>query len=698
MCKIPGAVLAVVVFSAVYGAPAAPGRQGEPATPGNPQAEAVAPNLQTPEKDLTNKSIEDLMNVEVTSASKKGQKLSRVAAAIFVIMQEDIRRSGATNIPDLLRMVPGLDVGQINGSTWAIGARGFNDQFSDKLLVMIDGRIVYTPNFAGVYWDMVDLPLRDIDRIEVIRGPGGSVWGANAVNGVISIFTKRAADTRGTTIEATGGSLVQGAGSVEYGGQAGKATDFRVYTKYFNDGPQEDLNGGSGDDGWHTLRTGFRSDTALTAKDSLTWEGNLYTAREGELGLFLPSITSPGLIPIAEEINLGGGFLQSDWKHQYGENSDSDLQVSFTRYRRDDPLEPETRDTLYADYQRHFGWGTRQDIILGGGYYFTTDNIPGSLTVSFNPQSKTLQVVNFFVQDEIALIPNRLYLTVGTKFEHNDYTGFGWMPSVRAAWEGSPRHMFWGAVSRALRTPSRNDTDLRVGLGGFAGPNGQPVFEEFIANPNFQDEQLTAYEAGYRSTFSKTFSLDLAAYYNDYSNLQSIEPSASFFQPSPPPPHEVEPLTFGNLLYGETHGVEAAGKWQIARRWQISPGLALEEVHLHQRAASQSVVSVPYYQGNAPERMAQLRSHVELAKGWSWDASAYYTDPLQNQGPFVNVRIPAYTRVDSGITWQAGEGFSVSIVGQNLAQSHHLEFDDVFGSLQSGELRRSGYLRICWSF
>jgi iron complex outermembrane receptor protein len=695
VCTVLVAVL-VVVFSMCC-APAASGQQ-EPPAPAKPRSEAATANPQTPEKDLTKASIEDLMNVEVTSASKKGQKLSRVAAAIFVITQEDIRRSGATNIPDLLRMAPGLDVGQINGSTWAIGARGFNDQFSDKLLVMIDGRIVYTPNFAGVYWDMVDLPLHDIDRIEVIRGPGGSIWGANAVNGVISIFTKRAADTRGTTIEATGGSLVEGAGSVEYGGQAGKATDFRVFTKYFNDGPQEDLNGGSGDDGWHMLRAGFRSDSALTAKDSLTWEGNLYTAREGELGLFLPSITSPGLIPIAEEISLGGGFLQSDWKHQYGENSDSELQVSFTRYRRDDPLERETRDTLYADYQRHWGWGTRQDIILGGGYYFTADNIPGSLTVSFNPQSKALEVFNFFVQDEIALIPDRLYLTVGTKFEHNDYTGSGWMPSIRAAWETSPRQMFWGAVSRALRTPSRNDTDLRVGLGGFAGPNGVPVFEEFIGNPNYQDERLTAYEAGYRTTFSKNFSLDLAAYVNDYDDLQSIEPSASFFQPSPPPPHEVDSLTFANLLYGETHGLELAGKWQVSQRWQISPSFAFEQIHLHKDAASQGVVSVPYYQGNAPERMAQLRSHVELAKRWSWDASAYYVDPLKNQGPLVDVRIPAYTRVDSGITWQAGERFSVSIVGQNLAQGHHLEFDDVFGSLQSGELKRSGYLRICWSF
>jgi len=638
------------------------------------------------------------MNVEVTSASKKEQKLSRVAAAIFVITQEDIQRSGATNIPDLLRMVPGLDIGQINGSTWAIGARGFNDQFSDKLLVTIDGRIVYTPNFGGVYWDMVDLPLRDIDRIEVIRGPGGSIWGANAVNGVISIFTKRAVDTPGGSVEAEGGTLVLGAGTVEYGGKAGHDTSFRVFTKYFNDGPLEDLSGQSGDDGWHMLRAGFRTDTSVSPKDSLTLEGNLYTAREGELGFFLPSITSPGLVPIPDEISYAGGFLQANWKHQYSARSDSELQVSFTRYKRDDPLEPETRDTLYVDYQHHYAWGRRQDLIWGGGYYRTADNIPGSLTVFFIPQSKTLQVFNFFVQDEIALVPDRLYLTAGTKFEQNTYTGFAWMPSVRATWEASKQHTFWAAVSRALRTPSRNDTNLVVNLSGFPGPNGIPVLETFFGNPDFQDEQLNAFEAGYRTTFSKNLSLDLAAYYNDYDQLQSIEPSTSFFQATPPPPHEVDSSTFENFLYGETHGFEAAGKWRISRRWEVSPGFAFEQIHLHRDPTSQGMVSAPYFQGNVPERSAQLRSHVELAKRLAWDLSAYYVDPLRNQGPEVNLRIPAYTRVDCEITWKAGERFSVALVGQNLAQDHHLEFDDVFGSMQSGQMKRSGFVRLTWQF
>ena len=247
-----------------------------------------------PKVDLSSMNIEDLMNVRVTSVSKTEQKLSRVAAAVFVITQEDIRRSGATNIPDLLRMVPGLDVAQINGSTWAIGSRGFNSHFSNKLLVMIDSRIVYTEYFAGVYWDTLDLPLEDIDRIEVIRGPGGSIWGANAVNGVISIFTKKADQTAGAMVETGAGNIDQGFGTAQYGGTLGQSTHYRVYAKYFNQAQQADLTGQDGADGWHSLRGGFRTDSTLSTKDELTVQGNLYTAREGELGFFLPSSHLPG--------------------------------------------------------------------------------------------------------------------------------------------------------------------------------------------------------------------------------------------------------------------------------------------------------------------------------------------------------------------------------------------------------------------
>ena len=648
--------------------------------------------------DLTSASIEDLMNMEVTSASKKEQKLSRVAAAIFVITQEDIRRSGATSIEDLFRIVPGLDVGQINGSTWAIGARGFNEQLSNKLLVMVDGRIVYTEAFGGVYWDAVDLPLEDIDRIEVIRGPGGSVWGANAVNGVISIFTKRAAGTRGGFVEAIGGTIVQGAGTAEYGDKIGKDTDYRVFTKYDNDGAMYDLNGQTGDDGWHMLRGGFRSDTAVSPQDTLTLEGNLYTEREGELAYFLPSITSPGLTTLPDEITSAGGFIQGNWKHQYSDRSDTELQVSFTHYTRDDPLEAEERSTAYFDFQHHFALGNHQDIIWGIGDFYTNGQINGTLTVFFSPPGKIQDVANAFVQDEIAVVRERLYLTVGTKLEHNGFTGFDFLPSVRAAWELSGHQMLWAAVSRAVRTPTPNDDDLGVNLGEIGVANGVPVVARFAGNQNFHNERLTAYEAGYRATALNRLSLDLAAYYNDYDDLQTTEPSGSFSESTPAPPHEVDTLTYGNLMYGESHGFEAAASWKVTGWWQLSPGFAFEGIHLHTKPQSQDAQTVPFVQGNTPTRMGQFRSHVDLPKRWSWDASAYYVDPLRNQGFSGAVRIPGYTRLDTGLTWKPAERWSVSVVGQNLLKSEHAEFNDFFGSMQPSEIRRTAYAKLAWKF
>jgi len=649
-------------------------------------------------KDLASESLEDLMNMEVTSVSKKEEKLSRTAAAVFVITQEDIRRSGATTIPDLLRMVPGMDVGEINGSTWAVSARGFNSQFSNKLMVMIDGRSVYTPYFAGVYWDTATLPLEDIERIEVIRGPGGTVWGANAVNGVINIITKKASETRGITVEAGGGNQEQGSGYVQYGKRLDNKTDATFYTKYFNRRDMPGLDGGDGGDGWHLMESGFRSDSQLTAKDSLTMEGNLYAGREGELGFVLPDVTSPQYVAVPEVIALDGGFFQAAWDHKYSERADSELEVSFTRSDREDPQEPETRDTLEAEYKVHAAWGKRQDVVTGVGYEVSADDIGGSLTVSFNPPSRTLQWVNAFVQDEVAVVNDRLYVTLGTKFGHNDYTGFEFMPSARVAWTPAKNETVWAAVSRALRTPSRNDTNLVVNDGSTTAPDGTLVLTRFLGNPDFQNERLIAYEAGYRQAFGDRFTVDIATYYNDYDSLQTTEPSASFFENSPAPPHEVQTLTYENLMYGETHGVEAAINWKATKRWTLSPGYALEELHMHTQASSEDAVTRGFVENGAPRHSAQLRSHVDLGKGVEWNAAVYFVDRLSDQGLMTDQVIPAYTRLDTGLAWRFGEHFSASIVGQNLLKDHHLEFEDTFGSMQSGEIKRTGYIQLRWQF
>jgi iron complex outermembrane receptor protein len=650
--------------------------------------------------DLTTMNIEDLMNVKVISASKKEQKLSRTAAAIFVITQEDIRRSGATNIPDVLRMVPGMNVAQINGSTWAISARGFNQQFSNKLLVMMDGRVVYTSTFAGVFWDTVlDFPLEDIARIEVIRGPGGTVWGANAVDGVINILTKKASETRGGMVVAEGGNIDQEGGMVQYGGEVKEGTDYRVYAKYFNRANLLDLDGQNGADGWHQLRGGFRIDNALSSKDSLMVEGDIITGREGELGFVLPSVTSPGYVAESEQINLGNGSLESVWNHMFTDRSETSLQVSFDRHKRDDPQNPETRNTLDIGFQHHIALGARQDVVWGAGYRYTADLILGSLTVAEIPARSTQQVFDEFFQDEIALVPDRLYLTGGMKLEHNDYTGFEFMPSVRMAWSPSAQHMLWLAVSRTLRAPSRNDTNLVLNIGDIGpGPGGVPELLRLYGNPQYQDERLIAYELGYRTAVSNRLSIDLAAYYNDYDNLQTTEPGVPFAESTPAPAHLVIPLIYENLMHGETHGLEITANWKVTDRWTLSPGYTFEALHMHTDPSSTDTVTGPFVEGAVPDHTAQIRTHFDLPKSFALDAAAYEVSHLDNQGPLSNVTIPAYTRLDVGFSWKPWEQTSFSLVGQNLLQDHHVEFEDVNGALQSSQIRRSGFVKVTWRF
>ncbi len=499
-------------------------------------------------------------------------------------------------------------------------------------------------------------------------------------------------------MEVGAGNLKQGFGTVQYGGSAGKHTDFRVYMNYFNQSALLDLNGKSGADGWHRLSGGFRMDSSLTSKDSLMFEGNISTGREGEFGFELPSVTSPGFVAVSEEINLDDGFLETVWNHTYSESSNSSLQFSFNQHRRDDPLNPELRNTYDLDYRHQFTLGRRQEIVWGLGYRYTADQIGGSLTVAMNPPDRSLQLFDSFLQDEIALVPGKFFVTVGTKFEHNDYTGFEVMPSLRAIWSPSHRDSAWVAVSRALRAPSRNDTNLVLNIGDISGPGGTPTLLRLLGDPLFKDERLIAYEAGYRRMFSKHFSIDLAAYLNDWDHLQTTEPSGSFFETSPLPAHEVQTLTYENLMHGETHGIEIAANWRVRDWWFISAGFAPAVEHLRTDPASADTQTVSFVEGNSPDWPAQLRSHLEFNRRLAWDMSAYFVDALVNQGPLGNVKIPSYTRLDTQLTWKPAERFSVSVVGQNLLKDHHMEFEDINGSMQSGQIKRSAYARIMWQF
>jgi iron complex outermembrane receptor protein len=645
------------------------------------------PTQASPQGDLTQVSLENLMNMEVTSVSKKEQKLSEVAAAIFVITQEDIRDSGARSIPDVLRMAPGLDVAQIDASTWAISSRGFNLQFANKLLVLIDGRAVYTPLFGGVNWDTQDLPLEDIDRIEVIRGPGGTVWGANAVNGVINIISKKAGDTKGALVTGGGGTQVQHFGTLQYGGTVEKDTDYRVFLKYLNDDHSPDLDGEDASDGWHLLHAGFRADTKLSKKDGLTTEGDLYGGSEGSI--IVHSVLAP-----VENINaqrltpLSGGDLFARWDHVFSGRSDTTLQFYFDRYARDGPEAREHRSTFDFDFQHHIVLGTHQDLIWGAGYRHSSDQTEGTIDQAFVPANVSADLFNAFIQDEITLRRDRVALYVGSKIENSYFQGFDYEPSGRVAWTPGPRRTFWAAVSRASRTPTQRDVGIDAVLAALPGPAAVTL----LGNPKIQSEHVIAYEAGYRGQPVDRVSFDVTAFFNDYQSLESIENLPDFFDADSVPPVLVQPKSFSNKLYGTTEGLEGAIKWKPTRRWTLSPSYSFFEMHLHTRSSSLDTTSVGDAQGSSPGHQAQLRSHLEISKRFAWDTNAYFVGHLPAQ--FV----PSYTRLDSQMTWRVSEKVALGVTGQNLLQDHHVEFNDQFQSVNSAEVKRSVYAKFTWQF
>lgn len=627
------------------------------------------------------------MNMEVTSASKKEQKLSQVPSALFVITQEDIRHSGALNIPDLLRMVPGLDVAQIDASTWAISLRGFNFQFANKLLVLIDGRAVYTPLFGGVNWDTQDVPLEDLERIEVIRGPGGTVWDANAVNGVINIITKKAAETQGGLATGGGGTQVQQFGTLQYGGTIQKGTSYRVFAKYFSDDHSPSFNGEEAGDGWHLLHAGFREDTMLSPKDTLTTQGDIYTGEEG--ATIVHSVLAPvENISVERLTPLSGGNVLARWDHVFSSHSDTTLQLYFDRYTRDGPESTEDRNTFDFDFQNHIAAGARHDVIWGVDYRHTSDQTVGTIDQTFLPANGSADLFSAFLQDQITLKTNRVALYVGSKLENNYFSGFDYEPSVRLAWTPSSRRTLWAAVSRASRTPTQRDIGLNAVLAALPGPAEVAL----LGNPKIKSEHVIAYEAGYRAQPSERFSLGFAAFFNDYHDLESVETLPPFVDADSVPPVLVHPQSLGNKLYGTTEGLEVYAKWKASRRWTISPGYSFLEMHLHTQASSLDTVSVADAQGSNPGHQAQLRSHVELPSRLAWDTNAYFVGALPAQS------IASYTRLDSQLTWQFAERLALSVVGQNLLRDHHAEFNDQFQSVNSAEIKRGAYAKLTWQF
>jgi len=628
-------------------------------------------------KDLTKLSLEQLMDIEVTSVSKKPEKAAEAAAAVFVITQEDIRRSGATHIPEVLRMVPGVEVARVDSNKWAVSMRGFNNLFARKLLVLIDGRSVYTGLFSGTFWDTQDTVLEDVERIEVIRGPGATVWGANAVNGVINIITKNAGKTQGGLVSAGGGNVEQGFTTMRYGDQLGENAHYRVYGKWFNRDSFEDPNGVDSNDDWTATRGGFRVDWDVSENNQLTFQGDVYNGDSNSRRFI---VLAPGTSAVVNESQtVKGANILARWSRKFSDQSDLKVQFYFNEENREGPVFSQDIDILDLDIQHRFALGGRHDLVWGVDGRVMIDKLDSSFELSFNPESDTNYFVNAFVQDQITLIPKRLKFTVGTKLGHNSFSGFEIQPSGRLLWTPNDRHTVWTAVSRAVRTPSRFEDSFTLNF--FTVPLNTL---QVTGNTELKSENLLAYELGYRVKATEHLFLDIATFYNVYSDLLTREPVAT-----PPPGFTTSQVN--NLMKGEAWGVEVASTWDVFDFWRIKAAFTWFELDLFLDPASQSPSST-LANGNSPQFQVNFRSYLDLPNGWELDTALNYVDELPDLG------IEDYVRLDLRLGWHASKTVELSVAGQNLLEPDHQEFNAVAGGIQPALVPRSVYGKVTLRF
>ena len=639
-------------------------------------------------KELLRLNLEQLMDVEVTSVSKKEQRLSQVAAAVYVITQEDIRRSGATCIPEALRMAPGVQVSRIDANKWAVSVRGFSSRWSNKLLVLMDGRVVYSPMFGGVYWDVQDTLMEDIERIEVIRGPGGTVWGANAVNGVINVITKHTRDTQGGLLTAGGGSEEQGFGSARYGGKTGKAS-YRGYAKFFQRNHLTSATGAPEADDWNGLRGGFRMDWEPSERDAVTLQGDLYQNNEG--GTVATHSFQPPFNGSSDyRAGASGENVLARWKHVLSEGSETEVQIFFDRAQNASASYTEAVDTYDLEFQHRVKVGSRHDMQWGLGGRFISDHMRSDATERWVPESRKQPLFSAFWQDEIALVENRLSLTLGSKVEHNVYTGFEFSPSVRLAWTPSLRSTVWASVAQAVRTPARVQRDARVDLATFPGAGGSVDVLSLFGSPSFDSEKLRAHELGYRFQPVKGIFLDLAAFYNVYHHLKSTQTLAPFYEPVPAPAHLVIPLTFANQGKANSYGLELAPAWSVTENWRLSASYSWLRLPLESAGTGDR---------DSPQHQAQFRSYLDLPWKLSFDTTLYYVGFLHAMpGLFGSPELPAQTRLDARLGWMPGPDVELSVVGQNLLNRRQVEFNTAGDTVPGNQARRSIYGKITWRF
>jgi iron complex outermembrane receptor protein len=597
--------------------------------------------------ELKKLSLEDLMDIEVTTVSKRSEKLSEVASAIQVITREDILRSGATSIPEALRLAQNLQMAQFNSSAWLVSARGFNNIFANKLLVMIDGRTVYSPLFAGVYWDVQSVLMEDIDRIEVISGPGGTLWGANAVNGIINIITRKASDTDGLYASGAVGTLLKDFAAVRYGQKINDRLSYRVFAQRFDRGRTSISDGSESRDKWYLNQAGMRADWTDTEKNDVSFQANFYNGEQQT------NERTPNPTPSSYD----GQNALLKWTHTISTSSNFTAQVYYDRtWRRDPPSTfNDQLNTYDFDFQHHIIAGKRNNILWGAGYRWINDESQHStIIVGFLPETRRMDMYSGFIQDEISIVPDRLKVTLGSKLLHNVYTGFEVQPSARLSFIASSKNTLWAAVSRAVRTPSRIDVDYY--LPTFEVPPQSP---SVAGGPNFVSEKVVAYELGYRVQPSPSVSLSLATFYNQYRDLYSVEPIPG-----------TSTLHIQNGTEGESYGVEFSFISSPMDWWKLRGGYTYFHKDVRSKPGHSFDTS---YAGTDPANQFLVQSMMDLPGRLKLDLIGRYVDDLPPSPIAGLIALPSYFDVTARVAWVYHD-IEIAVVGQNILNQYHSEY------------------------
>ena len=604
-------------------------------------------------EELKQLSIEELADTDVTIASRRIERLADVAAAVTVITGEDLRRMGVMSLAQALQLAGHLHVSRVSGPQYAIAARGFAISTANKMLVLIDGRTVYSPVFAGVFWESQDVMLQDVERIEVTRGPGGSIWGANAVNGVINVITKSAADTKGTFVNLSAGTSTLGPYAVRHGGRVGAAGAYRAYVKVRFEDSHQLLTGADAHDDFDFGQAGFRLESNPSAPSQTIVQGDVYTGTTG--------------LSSSSEANIAGGNLLARWTHRTGDHRSTVQGYYDHTYRRVPGQYRGELNTIDLDAQ-HQWTRRRHNVVFGAGYRrYDGDDLGDGPAFFFEPRERVSHRVNVFAQDEIG-IGRGVFLTVGSKFERNEFTGIEIQPTVRARWS-APRRSLWGAVSKAVRVPTRFDTDLR-----FRAPGTEVLF--LTGNTTFQTEKVVAYEAGYRQQFHERLSIDIATYVNRYDDLRSQE-----IRPG-------QPILLANMMNALTRGLETTTSAQIAPWWQVHVSHAYGWKELTFDPGSTDPTGGAS-EANDPRHIVKIRSYINIAGRLEIDGFFRFVDTLPQP------RVEAYRELDARLGYRIKPGWDVSLIGTNLLAPRHLEFR---AGTAPETYERAVTLRSVWRF